>query len=278
LLHEVDLPKGEVLIGRSASCQLTIDDPLISRNHARLILRDDEATIEDLGSRNGVRVNGRPITGPTPVGDGARLRIGTQEVILRKLQEVSQVPRRHRATGFMIHCTSCGLPYSTESHACPHCGHSDQAKELPGDEHTTTTEQAWSLELLVETMKRADALGRSQDLERLLVQARDMMTSVHLTIDRRRLDQLADAAMRLAVDEGKLEWARWALGLYAKRGLVPRPEIGRRLTSLPPTTRDSLAPAVDHVVASIRSDYLADGADEQTLELLRSFSSGAGRA
>lgn len=272
-MHEIDLPNGEVLIGRSATCHLTIDDPLVSRNHARLVVTETGATVEDLGSRNGVRVNGRPIQGIAGVSDGSRIRIGTQEVILRKLEAVAAPPRRHRATGFMIHCTSCGWPYATDATECPNCGDKDHGQS---EEPTTTTEQAWSIELLVETMRRAQELGRTQDLERLLTQARGVLDNVGVSIDRRRLDQLADAAMRLAVDGGQAEWARWALSLYAKRGLIPRPEMGQRLTSLPPTSRQTVAPAVEDLVNSVRPESIEDGTDEEALALLRSYSAGSG--
>lgn len=273
LLHEIDLPKGEVIVGRSATCHLTIDDPLVSRNHARLVVTDSGATVEDLGSRNGVRVNGRPIQGIAGVSDGSRIRIGTQELILRKLEEVAAPPRRHRATGFMIHCTGCGWPYATDATECPNCG---EAEAHASDEQTTTTEQAWSIELLVETMRRAQELGRTQDLERLLMQARGVLDTAGVTIDRRRLDQLADAAMRLAVDDGQAEWARWALSLYAKRGLLPRPEVGHRLTSLPPKSRQTVAPAVADLVNSVRPESIEDRTDEEALEILRSYSAGGG--
>ncbi len=274
LLHEMDIPEGELLIGRSANCELTIDDPLVSRNHARLIISGDEAFIEDAGSRNGIRVNGRTITGRTRIGDGARFRVGTQELVLRRLEEATVQPPRRRSTGFMIHCPNCGLPYSTEAHACPNCG-----KDHGEDEPTTTTEQAWSIELVAETMHRARALGRSDALERLLVQARNVLDTTSVTVDRRRLDQLADGALRFAADSGDVEWARWALGLYSKRGLAPGPEVGKQLGSLPPSHRETLAPEAGAVVRSLRppSDGGED-ADDQTLEVLRKIASGAPEA
>jgi pSer/pThr/pTyr-binding forkhead associated (FHA) protein len=58
VLQEFDLPRGATIIGRSLECHLTIDDPLVSRQHARITVGDDGAQIEDVGSRNGVRVNG----------------------------------------------------------------------------------------------------------------------------------------------------------------------------------------------------------------------------
>jgi uncharacterized Zn finger protein (UPF0148 family) len=269
LLHEIDLPKGTFVIGRGAGCHLTIDDPLISRSHAKITVGEDHITVEDLGSRNGVRVNGRLISGAVPIGDGTRLRVGTQEMVLRRVEDALVAPRRNRSTGFMVHCTSCGVPFSTEDPACPNCGHSDSVEET-----TTTTEQAWSLELLVETMRRAEALNRKQDLERLLVQAREIVERPGLNMDRRRLDQLAETAVRMAAESGSLEWARWALGLFAKRGIVPRSEVGQRLSSLPPASRLDLTNALVEVVRSAGPDSAAEPADREALELFRALAAG----
>ena len=49
------------MIGRSAACHVSIEDPLVSRQHARVSIDGDSATIEDLGSRNGLLIGGRPI-------------------------------------------------------------------------------------------------------------------------------------------------------------------------------------------------------------------------
>lgn len=58
LLQEFDLPRGATIIGRSLDCHLTIEDPLVSRQHARIVIDDAGAFVEDMGSRNGVRVDG----------------------------------------------------------------------------------------------------------------------------------------------------------------------------------------------------------------------------
>lgn len=274
LLHEMDIPVGELVIGRSASCGLTIDDPLVSRCHARLIVEADHVFIEDAGSRNGIRVNGRTITGRVEIGDGARFRVGTQELMLRRVEENTVAAPRRPATGFMIHCASCGLPYSTEAGECPHCG---VEKDSNADEPTTTTEQAWSIELVAETIHRARALGKDDNLERLLIQARTVLDSVSVSVDRRRLDQLADGAIRFSSESGNVEWARWALGLYSKRGMVPGYEVGQQLGSLPPEARSTLAPAVNAVVISIRPPAVGDElTDEATVLLLRRISEGPG--
>jgi hypothetical protein len=197
----MDLPLGELVIGRSANCALTIDDPLVSRSHARIVVTADGATIEDAGSRNGIRVNGRTISGPTPLEDGARFRVGSQELLFRSMEDALVQPPRRRSTDFMIHCSACGLPYSTEADCCPSCGEAPDSEE---EEPTTTTEHAWSIELLAETIHRAQAADHSENLERLLVQAQGVLNGTSVTVDRRRLDQLADGAIRYSAQKGDL--------------------------------------------------------------------------
>lgn len=197
-------------------------------------------------------------------------------MMFREVEEAVAQPPRRRATGFMIHCTSCGLPYATEAVECPNCGKQQRVDE---EEPTTTTEQAWSIELLAETMHRAQVLGRHQDIERLLIQARGVLESTSVTVDRRRLDQLADAAIRFSVETGQVEWARWALSLFSKRGIAPNADFGAQLGSLPPDTQQTLAPAVRAVVRSLRpANAGEDQVDPEAIDLLRQFSdeSGAG--
>lgn len=64
-------------IGRSRECEIVLADANISRQHARIAWTEHGWTILDLGSTNGVRVNGRPTSGPTPVASGDRIELGT---------------------------------------------------------------------------------------------------------------------------------------------------------------------------------------------------------
>jgi pSer/pThr/pTyr-binding forkhead associated (FHA) protein len=57
-LQEIDLRPGRIVLGRAAECPITIEDALVSRNHAELLITSSSVMIRDLGSRNGVRVNG----------------------------------------------------------------------------------------------------------------------------------------------------------------------------------------------------------------------------
>lgn len=78
----VDLPPGEYVVGRSAECQIVVQDELTSRRHARIFVTGLGAELEDLGSRNGVLVNGEPAIGRVKLGAGARIGIGEAELRL----------------------------------------------------------------------------------------------------------------------------------------------------------------------------------------------------
>ncbi|HSN99621.1 MAG TPA: FHA domain-containing protein [Candidatus Nanopelagicales bacterium] len=93
LAHDLEVPFGEFVIGRSAECQLSLDDPLVSRRHGLLTVSDAGVTVEDLGSRNGVFVNGVRITGKRPLSDGDRITIGSQEMFLLGTIEPTSSPK-----------------------------------------------------------------------------------------------------------------------------------------------------------------------------------------
>jgi pSer/pThr/pTyr-binding forkhead associated (FHA) protein len=57
----VVLQRPIYLVGRHPECDLRLDQPKISRRHCCLALAYDRLLIRDLGSRNGVRVNGREV-------------------------------------------------------------------------------------------------------------------------------------------------------------------------------------------------------------------------
>lgn len=69
-------PEDEVVIGRGSGATWRMDEPLISRQHVRLVWRGQGLEVTDLGSRNGSRVNGTPIRTPTILAHGDRLEVG----------------------------------------------------------------------------------------------------------------------------------------------------------------------------------------------------------
>jgi len=83
-----------IVIGRDRSCQLCIDDPQISRHHARLLRRADSITIEDLNSNNGTFVNGVRIkTGILKINDLVTLGRFTQLIVRRTAASASLRPQ-----------------------------------------------------------------------------------------------------------------------------------------------------------------------------------------
>src|SRR3972149_9341082 len=59
-----------LVLGREATCDVSIADRQISRFHARLTPTPEGVMIEDLGSKNGTNHNGNPLTAPVMLQDG----------------------------------------------------------------------------------------------------------------------------------------------------------------------------------------------------------------
>jgi serine phosphatase RsbU (regulator of sigma subunit) len=64
------LTEGELIVGRATECDLALADPFLSRQHARLLRRGETVEVEDLGSSNGTRLNGEPVTARSVVRPG----------------------------------------------------------------------------------------------------------------------------------------------------------------------------------------------------------------
>lgn len=79
--RSIDLAAMRLILGRSSSCDIMVDDINASRNHAELRC-DSEGTwqVNDLGSTNGTLVNGRRITSHI-LSEGDRIRIGTTDFV-----------------------------------------------------------------------------------------------------------------------------------------------------------------------------------------------------
>ncbi len=70
-------------IGRQADCGVCLDDPAVSRHHARLHRDGDSFTVEDLGSSNGTYLNGCRIAGKQQLTEDDTLQIGPYVLALR---------------------------------------------------------------------------------------------------------------------------------------------------------------------------------------------------
>ena len=74
---EIPLYEGDLVLGRSRSCAVRIDEETVSRSHALLSLRNGQATVRDLGSSNGLFVNGRRMTRESELKSGDVIGLGS---------------------------------------------------------------------------------------------------------------------------------------------------------------------------------------------------------
>jgi hypothetical protein len=73
-------PTGATM-GRSRQCEIVLNDPNVSRQHAEIRPRGGSWVLTDLGSTNGSTVNGRRIDGPEVLKPGDELEFGTSQMI-----------------------------------------------------------------------------------------------------------------------------------------------------------------------------------------------------
>jgi hypothetical protein len=75
------VPPAGATIGRSRDCEIVLEDSGVSRRHAEIRPAAGGWTLEDLGSTNGVRLNGRTLEGAQPLSPGDRVELGSTEIV-----------------------------------------------------------------------------------------------------------------------------------------------------------------------------------------------------
>lgn len=244
------------MLGRSSECHVTIEDPLVSRQHARIVLEGDDAVVSDLGSRNGVKVNGVTIRQPTRLEDGDRIRIGTQELVFCRVEAIKTSAK---TTGFLRHCAKCHLPYPQEVGQCPNCGGTESVEEDTLSGQFGPQERAsWSLQLLIEVLEKALAMNRFDDAERVVRRASAQVEERIVRgepVDAGQLGSLASAALRVALATNDGTWATWVPQVYRRANLVPDEDVLARLGDAGARfgdVREGLGSLVSHLRASSR--------------------------
>lgn len=211
--HDIEMPVGEFLIGRSAECQLALDDPLVSRKHAAFRVRKDGVTVEDLGSRNGVLVNGARIEGATNVGDNDRVSIGGQELRVYFVDETTETQMREQ---YRRHTQTLGMGAS-ELEAQLASAASASAPASPANEATNNARGIQSFQLLGGVADKALAMGRAEEAERIL-QALLMEIIARAkegkSVEPGVAEQAARYAARIGGATNKAAWIDYVFDLY----------------------------------------------------------------
>lgn len=89
--RELPLDRSETLIGRAEGCHVVVNEGLVSRRHARIVIERGRPYIEDLGSANGTFVNQARLHGRTLLFPGDHVFVGTWEIeIVRELSDAPE--------------------------------------------------------------------------------------------------------------------------------------------------------------------------------------------
>lgn len=82
IVKEIPLKKDIITIGRNANNDVHIDNPAVSRFHAKIIVQGDQFYVEDLQSTNGTYVNGNKVSWKAGIKHKDRIGISKYTLIL----------------------------------------------------------------------------------------------------------------------------------------------------------------------------------------------------
>ena len=78
--RDIPLSPGDNVLGRDEGAAVSIPSTKASRRHARIVVEEQRAVLEDLASKNGTFLRGKLIEAPSPLADGDEITIG--EVVM----------------------------------------------------------------------------------------------------------------------------------------------------------------------------------------------------
>ncbi len=87
----IQLAEGENVVARDPRAEAWIDLATVSRRHARIVIADGTARLEDLGSKNGTCLRGAPIEGAEVLSDHHPIRFGSIKATFRAWQSVEAI-------------------------------------------------------------------------------------------------------------------------------------------------------------------------------------------
>jgi FHA domain-containing protein len=276
LAHDLELAVGEFVIGRSTECQLSLDDPLVSRRHAVIRISRDAVSVQDLGSRNGVLVNAVKIDGERTVAAGDKISIGSQEMLLLSAEEHPHLPRVNddvyrRATQTLGAAYVVDLRNAMDANSNALLGNAASAApaERISDPPTADVSRSrQSFQLLGGVADKALAMGRADDAERILqALLLDVITRARdgQTIEPAMAESAAKYAARLGGATTRGTWVDYVFELYKRqKKTIPAAVIDELYTVVRKAKNIDL-PMVRGYLAEMRAAAPTHGPTEQFL-------------
>lgn len=84
------ITKSRTVIGRGSDADITVDDTGTSRQHVEILWDGKRGQVNDLGSTNGSKLNGRPVT-QAPLPPDSVIEIGRTRIVFRVLAQAADV-------------------------------------------------------------------------------------------------------------------------------------------------------------------------------------------
>jgi hypothetical protein len=208
---DVELLPGVTVVGRSDSCQIVIEDPLISRRHACFVVDAQGVLVKDLGSMNGVLVNGVKVDGARTLTAGDRITIGKGEAELRL------APGTRPQVGDFARTQ----PRLTVSGAMG-------AVEARSSSDSEPTRKGSILQMLGGVADKAFVLGRGEEAERIVKRPMESLLNRALLdglVDRGEAETAALLAVRLARTTARGAWIDYVFKLYGAAKIPPPGDV-----------------------------------------------------
>jgi hypothetical protein len=216
LAHDLELPVGDFVVGRGPECQLAVDDPLVSRKHAVLRVTGAGVVAADLGSRNGVLVNGVKLDGPRDLVPGDKIRIGNQEIVVYKTDD--HRVGSHNDEEQRRAMQTIGGMHVADIHASIEAAAMDSKVNPDSKFHASETARRFqSVRLLCGVADKALALGRADEAERILASLLQAILKKTKEGSRPKggvAEYAALYAARLAAATTKGAWVDYVFDLY----------------------------------------------------------------
>lgn len=192
-----DLAHTPVVVGRSEDCDFRLASPEVSRRHCRVVPVDGGWELQDLGSQNGTRVNGRRVA-THPLVDGDRIEFGKLVVLF----ELSEMPAADPGTLMAGLDATASLSQSILG-AAPHAGldwRTEREQLLRLADVAIALTQADDLEVLLDRiMESAVGLAGAQRGFLILIDAGQFKVKAACNIRAEHLDRSEFAASRSVV-------------------------------------------------------------------------------